>query len=39
MSVQVADATESAAPAANRAGGSSFYLAMRILARAAGGDV
>jgi phytoene synthase len=33
MSVQVANVTESAAPAANRAGGSSFYLAMRILGR------
>ncbi|HEX3163531.1 MAG TPA: presqualene diphosphate synthase HpnD [Pseudolabrys sp.] len=33
MNVQVANVTESPAPAANRAGGSSFYLAMRILRR------
>jgi presqualene diphosphate synthase len=33
MSVQAANAAESPAPAASRAGGSSFYLAMRILAR------
>ena len=33
MNVQVTNVTESAAPAANRAGGSSFYLAMRILGR------
>jgi presqualene diphosphate synthase len=33
MNVQVANVTENPAPAANRAGGSSFYLAMRILGR------
>jgi presqualene diphosphate synthase len=33
MNVQVANVAENLAPAANRAGGSSFYLAMRILAR------
>jgi presqualene diphosphate synthase len=33
MNVQVANMAESPAPAANRAGGSSFYLAMRILRR------
>ena len=33
MNVQAANVTESPAPAANRAGGSSFYLAMRILGR------
>jgi len=33
MSVQVANVAESPAPAATRAGGSSFYLAMRILGR------
>jgi phytoene synthase len=33
MSVQVANVTENPPPAANRAGGSSFYLAMRILGR------
>ena len=33
MSVQTATITENSAPAASRAGGSSFYLAMRILGR------
>ncbi len=33
MNVQVTNVTENPAPAANRAGGSSFYLAMRILGR------
>ena len=33
MNVQIANVTENPAPAANRAGGSSFYLAMRILGR------
>jgi presqualene diphosphate synthase len=33
MNVQVASVTENPAPAASRAGGSSFYLAMRILGR------
>ena len=33
MNVQVTNVTESPAPAASRAGGSSFYLAMRILGR------
>jgi presqualene diphosphate synthase len=33
MNVQAANVTENSAPAATRAGGSSFYLAMRILGR------
>ena len=33
MNLQVQNATENSPPAANRAGGSSFYLAMRILGR------
>ena len=33
MNVQLANVTENPAPAASRAGGSSFYLAMRILGR------
>lgn len=33
MNVQIPDLKENPAPVANRAGGSSFYLAMRILAR------
>jgi squalene synthase HpnD len=33
MNLQVANVTENPAPAASRAGGSSFYLAMRILGR------